>query len=436
MLNEFNTSAMTYRFEPKLYAAMPRHCVRFMAFLAKAPLLKCAIVTVGICSLPALLLSTTSQLSGPQTMFKEGALVTDVNCKALFKGDMGELNGANMLTKTLKRTHLQPNDYKKWIANCSSFKLHRGYITDTLSELEREFPIAFSILMFKDIEMFERLLRAIYRPQNFYCIHVDDKTSDEIFKAVVSITGCFENVFMASQRIDVVWGKLSVLTPELVCMEDLIRRSRKWKYFINLTGQEFPLKSNFELVQILTAFNGSNDVEHVTGNWSPRWKVAGPPPFNIKPVKGVVHAVLSRAFVEFALHNEKAVEFYNWTKKTYIPDETFFATLNHNPSLGAHGAYTGNKTAESFIARFKNRGSIPCAGKRVRGVCIIGTGDLPLLARSKSLFVNKLHQDFHPYAYDCLEELIANRTRDYYYGRWTFDTSYYTQLDFVKNKVG
>ncbi|KAH3816262.1 hypothetical protein DPMN_117775 [Dreissena polymorpha] len=76
-------------------------------------------------------------------------------------------------------------------------------------------------------------------------------------------------------------------------------------------------------------------------NFSPRWKEAGPPPFKIKPVKGAVHAVLSRAFVEFALHNEKAVEFYNWTTQTKIPDKTFFATLNHNPSLGAPGAYTG-----------------------------------------------------------------------------------------------
>ncbi|KAH3816267.1 hypothetical protein DPMN_117780 [Dreissena polymorpha] len=287
-----------------------------MACLAKTSVLKCAIVTVAICSLPALFLWTTSQLSGPHidrhilttsllqnntllrvrihddgaltyipterratattnhpeivkhdekpVMFKEGRLVTDVDCEAIFKRDKEEINGANTLTETLKRTHLQPNYYKKWTENCSSFKLHRGYITDTLSELEREFPVAFSILMYKDIEMFERLLRAIYRPQNFYCIHVDDKTSDEIFKAVVSITGCFGNVFIASQRIRVKWGKLSVLTPELVCMEDLHRRSRKWKYFINLTGQEFPLKSNFELVKILTAFNGSNDVEHDT----------------------------------------------------------------------------------------------------------------------------------------------------------------------------
>ncbi|KAH3816230.1 hypothetical protein DPMN_117743 [Dreissena polymorpha] len=201
-------------------------------------------------------------------LFKEGQLVTDVNCKAIFDGDHNEIERANLLTKTIVRQYLQPSAYQQLAQNCSSFILHRGYITIPMSEMEREFPVAFSILMYKDIEMFERLLRAIYRPQNLYCIHVDAKASDDIFNAVVAITKCFGNVFMASQRIRVKWGKLSVLTPELVCMEDLLHRSSKWKYFINLTGQEFPLKSNFELVKILTAFNGSNDAEYAVRRYT------------------------------------------------------------------------------------------------------------------------------------------------------------------------
>jgi hypothetical protein len=44
-------------------------------------------------------------------------------------------------------------------------------------------------------------------------------------------------------------------------MEELWKRHKTWKYFINLTGQEFPLKTNYELVKILQAYNGANDVE-------------------------------------------------------------------------------------------------------------------------------------------------------------------------------
>ena len=36
---------------------------------------------------------------------------------------------------------------------------------------------------------------------------------------------------------------------------------KKWKYYINLTGLEFPLKTNWELVQILSTYKGANDVD-------------------------------------------------------------------------------------------------------------------------------------------------------------------------------
>ena len=38
-------------------------------------------------------------------------------------------------------------------------------------------------------------------------------------------------------------------------------KRKKWKYFINLTGQEFPLKTNYEIVQILKAYKGANNEE-------------------------------------------------------------------------------------------------------------------------------------------------------------------------------
>ena len=35
-------------------------------------------------------------------------------------------------------------------------------------------------------------------------------------------------------------------------------KAKSWKYYINLTGQEFPLKTNLEIVQILKAMGGAN----------------------------------------------------------------------------------------------------------------------------------------------------------------------------------
>ena len=116
------------------------------------------------------------------------------------------------------------------------------------------------VLGFKDIEMFVRLVAAIYRPQNFYCLHVDLSAHDHYHKIANKMAGCFENVDMAPTSHNITWGNWTIVQAEIDCMEVLYKYT-KWKYFINLTGQEFPLKTNFELVKILKSYNGANDVD-------------------------------------------------------------------------------------------------------------------------------------------------------------------------------
>ena len=49
----------------------------------------------------------------------------------------------------------------------------------------------------------------------------------------------------------------------------------------------------------------------------------------------------SRGFVDYVLHDQRAHDLLNWTRHTKVPDETFFASLNHNPSLEVPGSYKG-----------------------------------------------------------------------------------------------
>ena len=193
--------------------------------------------------------------------FEKDRVVKDVNCKAIINGDENEIGRASNKSASSPRENiLTSKDYVNFTSNCDEFIAKRGYIMSPLTRTEYEFPIAFSILMYKDPEQSERLLRAIYRPQNIYCIHVDKKTDNDTYRAMEGIAGCFDNVFMARTRIDVRWGKFSVLEPDLICMEELLQRNKKWKYFINLTGQEIPLRTNYELVRILMSYNGANDI--------------------------------------------------------------------------------------------------------------------------------------------------------------------------------
>ena len=64
--------------------------------------------------------------------------------------------------------------------------------------------------IFSDVEQAERLLRAIYQPQNIYCIHIDYKSPLLIHDTMRRIADCFHNVFIATHLKKV--GKV-ILTP-------------------------------------------------------------------------------------------------------------------------------------------------------------------------------------------------------------------------------
>ncbi|GFO07851.1 beta-1,3-galactosyl-o-glycosyl-glycoprotein beta-1,6-n-acetylglucosaminyltransferase 3-like [Plakobranchus ocellatus] len=451
---------------------------------------------------------------------------TQVNCSAVFAGIKEEVDRAVAIA-TVLATEVDGDKYSKdrlaakkakndtlysetesevkewawkvkkldnqWYLNatqdCDYFKRTRGYITSSLTQEEEEFPIAFSLIVYKDIEMVERLLRSIYRPQNRYCIHVDAKSDQEFFEAVQSIAHCFsDNVALSSRRMKVVWGKYTVLELELICMGDLwvlddnetplgksstkinyissslysitpgnvyrpdstesgggtkrdtAERSdakrRKWKYFINLTGQEFPLKTNYELVKILKAYKGANNEDGTRMRADIKRWVAFPP-HGIQPAKGAVHTLLNRATVDFILHDSIAKDFVGWLRKTKIPDETLFASINYNRDLQIPGTYNGTDL-EQVISynRYKHwYGTICYSEQHVRGICILSIGDLQRLGEAPHLFANKfyLHQD--RIVIGCLEEKIFNDTRDEFLGRKTFNTTFYSEQDFVINRV-
>uniref|UniRef100_A0A0B7AB18 Uncharacterized protein n=1 Tax=Arion vulgaris TaxID=1028688 RepID=A0A0B7AB18_9EUPU len=162
------------------------------------------------------------------------------------------------------------------------------------------------------------------------------------------------------------------------------------------------------------------------------------PPYGMKPVKGSAHIVVARNFVDYILHNDTAKDLLDWTKTTFVPDETFFPILNANPQLGIKGTYKGepeHTAGRPYLARFKNWGGTPCARRRVRQICILTTGDLYLLGNTNLMFANKFFLNEDRVVISCLEEKIFNNTRDLFTGAKIFNTTYYANLDFVKNQV-
>ena len=111
----------------------------------------------------------------------------------------------------------------------------------------------------------ERLLRAIYRPQNVYCIHIDLHSPGGVHVGMLSLVRCFPNVFIASKLEYVVYGGFSRLQADINCMRDHVKKNDRWRYLINLAGEAFPLRTNAEIVKILKIYNGANDIEGTYG---------------------------------------------------------------------------------------------------------------------------------------------------------------------------
>lgn len=184
-----------------------------------------------------------------------------VDCAAIFRGDQNEVAFASQYKWCKRYDVTSGTDYEHLARDCEAFKQSRGYLKYELAEEEIDFPIAFSILMHEQAEQVERLIRSIYRSHNVYCIHVDSKASSKLHKVMKSIAKCFDNVFTIENPVSVHWAEFTVLEAELRCIEQLWKHQVKWKYFINLTGREFPIRTNWELVSILRAYDGANDID-------------------------------------------------------------------------------------------------------------------------------------------------------------------------------
>ncbi|CAF1459348.1 unnamed protein product [Didymodactylos carnosus] len=163
------------------------------------------------------------------------------------------------LTNYLRKKQLRSHNGTYIAHKCPTFATKDVFYKYKITDKEANFPIAFTILMYDNLFQFEQLLRTIYRPHNFYCIHVDLKTSQTIYNVVKRLVKCLENVCLSPARYNVTWSRYSVLEAERECQKYLLKFPQR-KYYLNLAGSDFPLKTNLEIVQILKLLNNQNDI--------------------------------------------------------------------------------------------------------------------------------------------------------------------------------
>ncbi|KAI3361724.1 hypothetical protein L3Q82_002077 [Scortum barcoo] len=316
----------------------------------------------------------------------------------------------------------------------------RGYDDVCVSEEERDFPLAYSLVVHKSAWMVERLIRALYSPSNVYCIHYDQKSSAEFISAMEGLAQCLPNVFVASKRESVYYASISRLKADLNCLGDLLRSEVKWKYVINLCGQDFPLKSNIELVSELQKLNGNNMLEtsRPTENKRLRFtfryelrdasfeyqklpvkteEMKDPPPHGIEVFTGNAYFILSREFIVYIDSSVVVKDFLAWSEDTYSPDEHFWATLVRLPGVPGEVHRTKPDITDLMSRtrlvkwQYLEENLYPsCSGEHVRSVCIFGAAEMHWLLTYGHLFANKFDPKVDPVLIiQCLEEKLEEK---------------------------
>lgn len=172
------------------------------------------------------------------------------NCSALIRGDTREIGQVEtMLYKETRQPH--PSQYFNGLTgNCSGYRTGRGYPDRPLSYYEVNHPIVYVVGVKEHAEQVERLIRATYAPQNFYCLYSINSTSpfvsDDLVLALRQISSCFSNVIVTTG------GKASrrrhqPKVPYEVCLKAMLTYPG-WQYVLMIAEGDFPLQLNRQIV--------------------------------------------------------------------------------------------------------------------------------------------------------------------------------------------
>ncbi|WP_292010874.1 beta-1,6-N-acetylglucosaminyltransferase [Chryseobacterium sp.] len=117
--------------------------------------------------------------------------------------------------------------------------------------------IAYFIMVHHKPDNFKLMFEKIYTRDQFYLIHIDRKAKEKFTEEIQQYLIHFPNVYIL-ESMNIVAGGFSMIQAELNAMEYLLNAATEWDYFINLSGEDYPLKSQNIIRLFLTANNGRN----------------------------------------------------------------------------------------------------------------------------------------------------------------------------------
>uniref|UniRef100_A0A915DZX9 Uncharacterized protein n=1 Tax=Ditylenchus dipsaci TaxID=166011 RepID=A0A915DZX9_9BILA len=383
--------------------------------------------------------------------------------------------------KVVSLGRLQRRDFSKFRAarrwafdsdRCAALKEKLTFFDRPLSQEEKEYPLAYGMLVYDNAMQIYLLLSAIYQPQNAYCIAVDAKSSDQFKADMDLLADCFPNIFVM-QISQVEWYTYSVVRGVWNCLKYLSQLDHPWKYYQYLSGVDLPLKTNLEMVRIFKQLNGTvnTDIRSIPLDRIQRVVNKSSP---LKLYKSSLSALLSRESIDGMTQSQKVRDLLIFAQQLDCPDEALWATILGNPEeLVLPGTFNGsafyNRTLEEqqrlprrcgyqekanwirnvtveepfalrsfYISRYQVWVFTPntrCHGKYTHFSCVYGILDLSELIARPELVAHKFYLSVEPACYFCIYHLVRQRALDGERQR-LFKGQVYSQLPHVQMSRG
>ena len=358
------------------------------------------------------------------------------------------------LDEQLKRT----NSCNKYFEIFPAMALHKDLTEFEKEKIVNPFPLAFSHLVHTDVAILEVFLSLYFRPNNFHCIHVDAKASENIKNAVSRLVNCYSKIIQKgkiwvipeNESIPINYGDHTILDADIKCLTRLldIKKNGKilWRYSLSVAGSELPIKSYWRFHNRISTTLGEHEssVESepmpIT-NWNRLTKKQLSDsvcvhscmaqndkykedsryefrlPYNHTTIrfqmfKGGRNVILSAKDAMFMVYHPIAKYVYKWMREALNTEEHFFATMVRtkiNPITNKLVQNTTATTKDIFNGicpryAFWSYDCSGCYGKCIHDVCNFNTRDLTkiregatecLMANKFSLEVDASALEFH-----------------------------------------
>ncbi|MGL6129506.1 beta-1,6-N-acetylglucosaminyltransferase, partial [Chryseobacterium artocarpi] len=179
----------------------------------------------------------------------------------------------------------------------------------------------------------------------FYLIHIDRNAKAEFTEEIQLYLIHFPNVYIL-ESMNIIAGGFSMIQAELNAMEYLLNVSNDWEYFINLSGEDSPLKSQNTIRKFLTVNNGRNYIfyydqkfyrpdtlQRIQNHFTELTHKISSLIYRREFMKGVIPYIGGKWFIftretcVFLTNNKRVMDFEDYYLHTLLPSESFFQTV-------------------------------------------------------------------------------------------------------------